>query len=253
MRCKLSLLFSILLVIPLISAFNGYSNPLDYIDNEWTKFAIIFILLFAAIYTFVNNRMQNTPVAAVVGAGLSLLISIPIMKRDLLEPFLNEGIIDWVVIIALLIGLLFIFYWMSFRREGPGIRRFSWPRFIVFLLFLAILSVYIRDLIPEQLMIGPVESFIEFIEGIGFWIWVVFAGFIIWLIWTFIRRFRGGGGKNRAPRNWSVGGFSFRKGMRRGGKNNPKVKRNPGSFVSKKAVERYARVYGEDAARRRFG
>lgn len=43
-------------------------------------------------------------------------------------------------------------------------------------------------------------------------------------------------------------GFSYTAGMRRGGDKSDK-----GRFVSKRAVEKYTKMYGEDAARKRFG
>ena len=49
----LSLGIILLLILPLISAYSWgggyYRSPLDYLDNEWVIFAIIFMIFFAVI------------------------------------------------------------------------------------------------------------------------------------------------------------------------------------------------------------
>ena len=96
-----------LVLIPLISAYTwGYGNPIDYLENEWVKFIIIFVVLFACVYTFFKNRTQNNKgVSAIAGIGISLILSMAVVKRGYLDRFLNENIVDWVLIIALLIIL----------------------------------------------------------------------------------------------------------------------------------------------------
>ncbi len=177
------LLIASLLTIPLISAFSWrYTAPLNLLENEWAKFGIVFLLLFAGIYTFSNNRMQNPPVSAIVAAGFSLLISIPIMKRGLIEPFLSPGIIDWLVIIAIIIGLALLFYKFGMTKNEYGRRKFSLWKFIILLIILLFLIPFFKDYLPQTWLYGPFGDFLDRIQGLG-WIALIIA--IILIIITF--------------------------------------------------------------------
>ncbi len=169
-----------LLLIPLISAdFWGYYSP-TILDNEWVKFGILFFILFASIYTFINNRMNNMATSGIIAACLSLLLSIAITRRGILESFLSETFVDWLIIFAIIIGLVFIYYKFGLRTDEYGRRRFSFLRFFVFLVLLLILIWILGDLLPETMMYGPVEDAIDWIENLG--LWAIIIGFIVLII-----------------------------------------------------------------------
>jgi len=177
---------SLILLIPLISAFDFYGSPMDYLNNEWVKFAIIFALLFFGIYTFFNNRMNNPVTATIVGGGLSLLITIPIMRRGILDDFLQPEIVDWIVIIALLIGLIFLFYKFGLRKDETGRRRFSLVRLIIFVILLLILASIIEDMLPDTLRYGVIGDVIEWIKGLtlgALIIGLIILGIILFVLW----------------------------------------------------------------------
>src|SRR3989338_2730989 len=179
-----------------------------FINNA--KFGIIFLLLFTAIYSFLNRKMQNPPVSAIISAGLSALITIPILQRGLIEPFLSPDIVDWVVIIALGITLIFLFYKFSMRTDDYGRRRFSLMRLIIFLGVLIFIIYLIGDMIPDTITFGPVGEIIDWIKSLSWWaIWIAVIVAIIgwWLAGhrerrSFSRRYRaekrilGGGGSS---------------------------------------------------------
>jgi len=188
-----------LFIIPLISALSYYSNPLDYLNNEWTKFGIIFVLLFAAMYSFFNKRMQSPGVSAIIAAGLSALISIPIMQRGLIDNFLSPDIVDWAVIIAFGIMFIFLFYKFGMRVDDYGRRRFSIMRLLVFLGLLVILLYIAGDKLPDTIMFGPVGEWIDIIKSLSWWVIVIALAIIlspyIWKLikWLLSHMGKGGG------------------------------------------------------------
>ncbi|MBU4308255.1 MAG: hypothetical protein KJ566_00460 [Nanoarchaeota archaeon] len=95
-------------------------------------------------------------------------------------------------------------------------------------------------------------------KGTAIWIGVVliFLGFKFWKIFgIFRRKDRDKSGRNKRPsqvseeinRRRRTSNYNYSAGMRRGGNKNTR-----GRFVSRAAVEKYARIYGDRAARRRF-
>ncbi len=258
-------LLSLILIIPLVSAASDF--PLNLLDNEWSKLAIVFIVLFASIYYFLNNRMDNAPVSGIIAVGLSLLITIPIMKRELLDPLLDPGIVDWVILIASILGVIFIFYRFVLAKK-PGeiisLGRYAF-RFFIFLILLLVLIYLIGEFLPEDIMYGPIGDAIDWIRGLSFTaIAIAIAGFIaFWLISRWLRNrayYREGREKKsgelraeRGRRSWfrrspqQATGFRYNAGMRRGG-----IGPKSGRFVSRKSTERYAQRYGRRAARKRF-
>ncbi len=177
---KRGLVFSVvlaLLIIPLISALNGYDDsPLVFFNNEWVKFTIIVLILTASIFYFLRNRIDNTAVAAIIAIGLSLLIAIPIMKRGLIEPFFEPEIIDWIAIIAIVAGLFFLIYW--------AVKKFRFWGFFVFLLLLVIILYIAGEYLPDSILYGPIGDWIDVIKGFGITtlVIIVIAFVAIWII-----------------------------------------------------------------------
>lgn len=168
-----------LAVIPLTSALFDYGLPQDILNNEWTKFAIIFILLFASIYHFFNRRMQNPPVSVIIAACLSALITIPILQRGLIDPFLSPDIVDWTVIIAFGVMFIFFFYKFGMRTDDYGRKRFSIVGLIIFLAILIFIIYLIGDLLPDQITYGPVGDSLEWIRGLSWTLIVIVIGILI--------------------------------------------------------------------------
>jgi len=191
--------------VPLVSALDG--GP---IDNEWVKFGIIFALLFVAMYTFFNNRMDNPVVSGVIAGGLSALITIPILKRGLLDAFLEPWIVDWVIVIALGIGLLFLFYKFGLKTKPDGTKGLSFTRFIIFLIILALITPIIKDVLPETWLFGPFGTFIDWVDGLSWWAVVLIAGGLI-VVWIW-RWWRVGRGHYRAGKRKMAGEIVSKQG-----------------------------------------
>lgn len=166
---KRGLVFSVILavlIIPLISAYN-YGSPAELFTWEWAQFGIVLGLLFAAIFSFFNRRMQNPPVSAIIALGLSALISVPIMRRGLIDPFFNPEIVDWIAIIAIIAALIFLFYKFGMRIDDYGRKRFSLGRLFIFLIIFLALVYLTADYLPEDIMYSPIGDWINIIQGLG--------------------------------------------------------------------------------------
>jgi len=180
-------IISLILILPLVSAASDF--PLNLLDNEWSKLGIVFIVLFASIYYFLNNRMNNAPVSGIIAAGISLLITIPIMKRELLDPLLDPGIVDWIILLALGIGVIFIFYRFVLAKK-PGeiitLKRYAF-RFFTFLILLIILVYILGEFLPETIKYGPIGDIIDQIRGLSFSI-IIIAIVAFIALWFILRR-----------------------------------------------------------------
>ena len=119
------LTFLTLLALPLISAQSwgggmwGYRSPLDYFENEWVTFTILFLIFFAVIYYSINKTTKNPAVSIIVALGISLFISLALTRRGLLWGY-GQGIDAWVLLGAAIIGIGFLikFASESFGRAG---------------------------------------------------------------------------------------------------------------------------------------
>jgi len=208
----------VLAILPLISAYN-YGSPAELFTWEWAKFGIVLGLLFIAIFSFFNRRMQNPPVSAIAALGLSALISVPIMRRGLIDPFFNPEIIDWIAVIAIGIALIFLFYKFGMRIDDYGRKRFSLGRFFIFLVVVLVLVYFIADYLPENIMYGPIGDWIDIIRGLGTTT-IVIIGLILIGLWLWGRHrerrsykwegYYKAQGADRAKRGW----FGFGRGKK---------------------------------------
>lgn len=179
MRLKLNLIIaiSLALLIPLISAFS-FNDALDsFQNNEWVKFGIIFIVLLFAIFNFLNNKMDSPAVSMIIGIGISLILTIPLMQRRILDNFFQESIVDWIFIIALLIGIFFIFNWLY--------KKLNWKGLIVGLFILTAIPLFINldEILPDSILYSPIGEFLEALKGFSNIIFIGLIGLgVIWLI-----------------------------------------------------------------------
>jgi len=154
------LLFSI---IPLISAYNFYGydyfygSPLDFLENQWVLFSIIFIILFGVIYYVLNKSFKNTGIAAAVGIGLSLFISMAIAQKGLLSQYGGGELSSWALLIASLITIAFL---IRFVHESFG--KIGLISFLV-LLWIIIRSIDPYEILPNVLLTSKFYEIYDFI------------------------------------------------------------------------------------------
>jgi len=200
MQIKKLLPLLLLLIIPIVSAYNGYSDIsidslIDSLKSEWVMFAIIFLSAFALIYFSLQKTFdQHKGVATILAAGLSLFISIALTKKAVLYDYAGDGLANWIIIIAFVIIALFLLRMIAFRRRADGTRGVSWFWLTIGIIITIILLVFtdVSNLLPESLLYGPVGDFLEMIRGI---LWIIIPLLIslaiIRLFWN--RRGRGSG------------------------------------------------------------
>ena len=129
---KTTIIFTLVIlaftILPLISAYNFrgfsyYSDPLDYLENTWVMFGLIFIILFGVMYYVLNKSFKNNAIAAAISLALSLFISMAIAQRGLLYDYGGGELSSWSLVIASLIGIAFLIRFAneSFGRWGVAI------------------------------------------------------------------------------------------------------------------------------------
>ena len=109
-------------IIPLISAygfnrFNFYSTPLDFLENSWVMFGLIFIILFGVMYYVLNKSFKNNAIAGSISLALSLFISMAVAQRGLLYDYGGGELSSWALVIASLIAIAFL---IRFTNESFG-------------------------------------------------------------------------------------------------------------------------------------
>ena len=157
------LTFLTMLAIPLISAaswgggsfFGGYRSPLDYLENEWVTFTILFLIFFAVIYYSINKTTKNPAVSVIVALGISLFISLALTRRGLLWGY-GQGIDGWVLLGAAIIGLGFL---IKFASESFG-RAGAIATVIIVWIILNAVDPY--QLLPDTLLYS--DNFMAFYE-----------------------------------------------------------------------------------------
>lgn len=165
----------IMLVMPLLSAYGLfgdflYRSPLDYLENEWVFFSIIFLIFFAIIYYTLIKALKNNPVAVIVSFGISLFISMAIFRRGIFIGYGGDSDL-WILLIATLIAVAFL---MRYIGETFG----KWAAVLaVFLLWIILNSIDPIRYLPYDLASSYIFS--GFYEGLksllGLGILMVFA------------------------------------------------------------------------------
>ena len=178
MKLKSTLIaLTALILIPLVSAFD---TP-EIFSNEWVMFAIIFGILFGIIFSFLKPKFHDSAApTTIVSAGLSILLTMAIAKREILDAFFAENLVDWIVIGAIIIGILFLISYI-WKKLPTGKSKF-W--IILGLLFIiGIIPYFLKDYLPESLLYGPFGTFIELVQGLpAFVIWIAVIAFIVFII-----------------------------------------------------------------------
>ncbi len=153
------IILTTILVLPLISAQWGggyYSSPIEYLENEWVMFGILFILFFAVIFYTLNKAFKDNVVAGIIALGLSLLISLAIAQRGLIASYgLGDSLSSWILLAAALIGIGFL---IRFAAES-----FGWVGTVTTLIILWLLIRFIEpsQILPDMLLNSRFYNFYD--------------------------------------------------------------------------------------------
>jgi len=158
-------------ILPLISAYSfggwGYYNsPLDYLENEWVIFGIVFLVFFAIIFYTINKAFKNNAVSGIIALGLSLMIAMVMARRGLLYGYLGDELGSWILIITILIGIAFLirFVYESFGKTGTIVALIG--------LWIILRSIDPYEFLPYQLLTDTFINIYEFFAS-------VFGGIIL--------------------------------------------------------------------------
>ena len=266
---------------------------LDSIGAENITFMALFIIFFAVLFYSLSRLFKdsygqpNKPIAGVLAFAISALISYGIYRSgfDLTGLLYGWGIDTSFLYPVISIAIL-LFAGLMIKYVGFGMFLMLLGAFFLYIAlftdivyektFLAILGGILavlgfviwrrkaarrhieqwgRDAFQRAkarpkwiiILVGFFLIFLGFTIGLEI---LIYIGFILVLIGFFFNKSR----RRRlpppgpSPAAGGSPGFSYQHGMRRSG-----VKPARNQFVSRRAVERYARRFGADAARRRFG
>lgn len=164
---KTTLLFltsiALLVIIPLISAYSfgrfNYSTPLDYLENAWIMFGLIFIILFGVIYYVLNKSFKNNAIAGTISLALSLFISMAIAQRGLLQNYGGGELSSWALVIASLIAIAFLIRFANESFGKVGIMA------TVLLIWIIVHNLEPSQVLPYSLLRSGFFVFYEFLTG----------------------------------------------------------------------------------------
>ena len=176
-----------LIIIPLVSA----NAAIDFFQNDWIQFAITFIILFGILYYFFHPKFNyNAAPTAIISIGISLLLTISITKRGILEAILDPKLVDWIVTGAIIIALIALVYWAWKKFELKGL--------LLLIISLGIITYLLEDYLPESLLYGPVGTIIEWVQGLSeFIFWTIIIILFILLVWGIYRWKTGSGAEKQ--------------------------------------------------------
>lgn len=112
----LMILFSLLAVLPLASAYwYGSFLASDLLDNEWVIFTVLFAIFYTTIYASLGKVFkENKAVPAVLALALAFLVTAGIQRQWM---FLEKPIMFWALILTIALVLLTFFKAM---QVGPA-------------------------------------------------------------------------------------------------------------------------------------
>ncbi len=104
--------------------YGGYGIGSSFIDmivsSEEIRFVLFFGLFFAAVYLAIGRAFPtNKGPAIVLSVVISLLITFTLVERGFMYGYLGEEIGNWFLIIALLMGMIFLIRG-AYKSMGRG-------------------------------------------------------------------------------------------------------------------------------------
>lgn len=111
-------LFVFIGLIGIVSAVEF--TPEEFFDNEWFYFALIFLLVFVAVYFFAGRSVlkDEKKIRTVVSIIIALYAATAIMKDDWIPSYSGEPN-DAFLTVALIIGIV-AFLWFVYKTLWGG-------------------------------------------------------------------------------------------------------------------------------------
>ncbi len=164
-------------LIAIVSAYGwggwGYyslNSPSDLLQNEWVRFAALFILFFAIVFIAVSKPFKENKGAAIaVAVVVSLFISMAVAQRGWLYSYAGEEMGGYLFIIAIALGIIFLLKVMISLLGGLGL-------FItLFGLWFLFSKTYFPEILPYEIGSVDLFPFYDFFASDSFLIWTIIA------------------------------------------------------------------------------
>lgn len=123
-------LFPVIFIVSLmvsVSAYNGWGygywrSPLDFLENEWVRFAAVFILFFAIVFFAISRTFKEHIGAAIaVAVAVSFFITVAIARRGLLYAYAGDEIGNYLFIFAIILGAILLIKVITSLIGGIGL------------------------------------------------------------------------------------------------------------------------------------
>lgn len=172
-----------------------YSSPLDILENEWIRFAALFILFFAIVFIAVSKPFkENKGAAIVIAIAVSLFISMAVAQKGWLYSYAGEEIGGYLFIIAIALGIIFLLKVMISLLGGLGL--FA----TLFGLWFLFSKTYFSEILPYEIGSIDLFPFYDFISSTSFLIWTIIA-----LIIVLVAAYAGDRDINKGIKRWFWG------------------------------------------------
>ncbi|MBS3089741.1 hypothetical protein J4461_02550 [Candidatus Pacearchaeota archaeon] len=171
---SISFLFNFASAYGPYGGFGGMWSPQELLYNEWTRFALAFIVFFVIIFFASEKAFHNEKrVSIILSVALSLIISYALLIQGYLEFYSNSTILDWIIAIAFLLIIGIVIKFLAGRESKFGIIMglFAVWGIITFLVY--------NDMIPLYSLPASLEFLINVIASTAGFIAVVLIAILI--------------------------------------------------------------------------
>src|SRR3989338_5128428 len=156
---SISFLFNFASAYGPYGGFGGMWSPQELLYNEWTRFALAFIVFFVIIFFASEKAFHNEKrVSIILSVALSLIISYALLIQGYLEFYSNSTILDWIIAIAFLLIIGIVIKFLAGRESKFGIIMglFAVWGIITFLVYNDMIPLYTRNVIMPQTANSPI-------------------------------------------------------------------------------------------------
>lgn len=171
-------IFPVIFIISLITIVSAYGwnfpgyygSPSDFLENEWVRFGLIFILFFAIVFFAVSKTFKENKGAAVaVAVAVSLFITMAVAQRGWLYSYAGDEIGEYLFIIAIILAIVFFIKVITSLIGGLGL-------FItLFLIWYLFSNTGFPDALPYEIGSIDLFPFYDFLASSSFLIWTIIA------------------------------------------------------------------------------
>jgi len=192
-------IFLLVLIINLVTAVSAYSwgwgyynSPLDILESEWIKFALVFVLFFAIVFIALGRAFKENKGAAIaIALAVSFFISTAVARQGWLYSYAGDEIGGYLFAIAIVLGIVFFLKVITSLIGGFGL-------FItLFGLWYLFSNTNFLYTLPYEVGSVDLFPFYDFLSSSSFLVWTIIA-----LVVVLVIAYAGKGDFNKAVKRW---------------------------------------------------